>query len=127
MKRTLIPYYVSRAALSALFGWFFSLTMSLWVGVVAGIVVFAGFLWYAHSGRYLIDESTPLFPLRRDDRGKAIRDRSTVLAVVVTGLAFLGISLGVWASGAPSQLGWLAVVTGVVTYFVASNWLFVKN
>ncbi len=49
----------------------------------------SGFLWYAHSGRYLIDPSKPLFPLRRDDRGNAIRDRALAVSVSVGGLSYL--------------------------------------
>ena len=127
MNRKLLPYYISRAVLSALFGWFFSLNAGPWLGVLAGILVYAGFLWYAHSGRYLVDTSNPLFPLRRDARAKAIRDRATVTAVAVAAFAFLGLSIVAWFLDLDYQIGTLALVLGAVAYFVASNWLFVKN
>lgn len=127
MNRQLMPYYVSRAVLSALFGWFFSLNAGPWLGVLAGLLVYAGFLWYAHSGRYLVETNNPLFPLRRDARARAIRDKATVTAVGVAGLAFLGLSIAAWILGFGHQIGSLALVLGAVTYFVVSNWLFVKS
>ncbi len=127
MNRQLMPYYVSRAVLSALFGWFFSLNAGPWLGVLAGLLVYAGFLWYAHSGRYLVETNNPLFPLRRDARARAIRDKATVTAVGVAGLAFLGLSIAAWILGLGHQIGSLALVLGAVTYFVVSNWLFVKS
>ena len=127
MNRQLMPYYVSRAVLSALFGWFFSLNAGPWLGVLTGLLVYAGFLWYAHSGRYLVETNNPLFPLRRDARARAIRDKATVTAVGVAGLAFLGLSIAAWILGFGHQIGSLALVLGAVTYFVVSNWLFVKS
>lgn len=127
MNRKLMPYYVSRAALSALFGWFLALSAGPWVGALAGILVFAGFVWYAHSGRYLVDTSNRLFPLRRDARASAIRDRATVTAVGVAGAVFLAIAIAVWALGLELRTGSLALAAGVVTYFVVTNWLFVRG
>jgi hypothetical protein len=127
MNNKLIPYYASRGVLAALFGWFFSLSAGPWIGVLAGALVYAGFLWYAHSGRYVVDTSNPLFPLRRDERAKAIRDRATVTAVGVGALAFLGLSLVAWALRLEYQAGAWAVAAGVATYFVVSNWLFARS
>ncbi|HEY43152.1 MAG TPA: hypothetical protein G4O11_04140 [Anaerolineae bacterium] len=127
MKRELIPYYVSRAFLSALLGLLISSGKEIWLGVLVGLVVYAGFLWYAHSGRYLIDTTTPLFPLRRDARGEAIRDRAIGLSVAVGGLAYLGLSLASNAFPIEAHVGSWALAAGFVTYFVISNWLFIKQ
>jgi len=127
MNRVLIPYYVSRAFLSVFFGYLVSTSAGLMTGGVLGGLTFLGFLWYAHSGRYLIDYSTPLFPLRRDDRGNSIRDRAVVVSVTVGGLSYLALSILAHLLSINLSLGWLAIALGVVCYFLVSNWLFLKR
>ena len=127
MNRALIPYYFSRGFLSAVFGYLVSTGVGLVTGVVLGGLTFLGFLWYAHSGRYLIDYNTPLFPLRRDDRGNAIRNRAVVVAVTVGGLSYLALSILANIVSINLSPGGLAVALGVVCYFLVSNWLFVKR
>ncbi len=83
--RELIPYYISRALLAALAGWFAASIRGPLAGIVMGTFIFAGFIWYAHSGWYLIDTTHPLSPLRRDARGSTIRDSAVVTAISVTG------------------------------------------
>jgi hypothetical protein len=128
MRRELIPYYASRTVLSALIGLLLALGgMSWWASALTGLLTFTGFLWYARSGRYLIDPSNPLIPLRRDDRGKAIRDRAVVVAVVVGGISYGILTLlgMVWAL--PPNVGAWALLTGIAAYFITSNWLYVKG
>jgi len=127
MKRELIPYYASRALFSALLGLLISSGKEIWLGVLVGLVVYVGFLWYAHSGRYLIDTTTPLFPLRRDARGEVIRDRAIGLSVAVGGLAYLALSLASDVFPIETHVGSWALTAGVVAYFVISNWLFIKQ
>jgi hypothetical protein len=127
MKTKLIPYYLSRAVLSALLGWFMAYNLTPWVGVLTGTLTFAGFLWYAHSGRYLIDPSHPLTPLRRDTRGSAIRDRAVVIAVGVAGLVYFALFLLGLVVSLPAGIGAWALIAGVVAYFAVTNWLFVKD
>ena len=127
MNRALIPYYASRALLSALLGYVISSAAGALAGAILGLVTFLGFLWYAHSGRYLVDTSSPLFPLRRDDRGSAIRDRSVVVAVTIAGLTYAVLSVLSALLQLQAPIGWLAIAVGVVSYFAASNWLFLKR
>jgi hypothetical protein len=127
MKRELIPYYISRAVLSALFGLLFGWQSEWWLGALTGVVMLAGFVWYAHSGRYLIDPSTPLAPLRRDERGKAIRDRALVAGVAVGGLVVAGLGVAGLVWPLSISLGSVGMLAGVITYFVVSNWLFVRE
>lgn len=124
MKKALIPYYLSRAVLAGLVGWILSSGMGLWVGVVTGALAYAGFLWYAHSGRYLVDTSHPLTPLRRDARGVAIRDRSLVLAVGFGGLFYALAILLSRMVVLPGNIGSWAVLAGVLVYFGATAWYF---
>jgi len=127
MKRELIPYYISRAFLSALVGLLISSGNGIWMGVLLGLVVYIGFIWYAHSGRYLIDTTTPLFPLRRDARGMAIRDRAAAISVAIGGLAYLGLSIASQLFPIKAHIGSWALALGMLAYFAISNWLFIKQ
>ncbi len=127
MNKVLIPYYVSRAVLAGLIGWILSTGIALWVGVGAGLLAYAGFLWYAHSGRYLVDPSRPLTPLRRDARGMKIRDRSLVLAVGIGGLFYALATIASRFVTLPANLGSWAVLLGVLVYFGVSNWNFQRQ
>jgi hypothetical protein len=128
MKSELIPYYVSRGILSVLIGVvIFGGGSPWWMALLIGILVFAGFLWYAHSGFYLIDTSQPLTPLRRDARGKAVRDRAVVISVVVGAAVYLVLSLaGLVLPFTLLPLS-LAVPAAVIAYFVVSTWLFLRD
>lgn len=127
MKRELIPYYLSRAVIAAVLGLLFVLSGNAWwFGLLIGLLVYAGFIWYAHSGHYLIDTSKPLTPLRRDERGKDIRNQALVLAVVVGGVTIALLSLAGRLLSLPSQLGPIALLVAFVTYFAASEWMFAR-
>jgi hypothetical protein len=127
-ERALLPYYLSRALMSALLGLALALGGSAWwLGALTGALTFAGFLWYAHSGFYLVDTSRPLAPLRRDERGKAIRDRAAVAALAVGGVTFGALALlGQAVSLPPNATNW-ALLVGVIAYFVVSNWLYLRT
>ena len=125
MNKEWLPYYLSRAVLSIAFALaFIHLGGLVWLGIVLGMLSFAGFIWYAHGGHYVVDFFSPLMPLRRDARGKAIRDQAVVAAVTVGGVAFFLLFL------ARNLLGWhfnldsIALLVGVITYFVVSNYLY---
>jgi len=121
MDAKLIPYYVSRAILSAFMGLILSLGgLPWWVGASLGLATFVLFLWYAHSGRFLVDTSQPLTPLRRDEGGKSLRDKALRWAVVVGVLSFGLISLARLWLPLPSEVGALAVLAGAIAYFGVS-------
>jgi hypothetical protein len=128
MKSELVPYYISRGVLSVLIGvMIFWGGSPWWMALLIGILVFAGFLWYAHSGFYLVDTSQPLTPLRRDARGKTIRDRAVVISVVVGAAVYLALSLaGLVLPFTLPPLS-LAVPAAVIAYFVVSTWLFLRD
>jgi len=128
MKREWLPYYISRGVLSAILTGVLILGGSeVWLSLLMGVLVFAGFLWYAHHGPYLVDLSQPLAPLRRDTRGEFIRDRAVVTAVVAGGLAYFVLWLLRLFFPLPQDLGALAMTIGVLVYFVASQWYFAKH
>ncbi|MCD6577326.1 MAG: hypothetical protein J7K66_04845 [Anaerolineaceae bacterium] len=127
MKRELIPYTISRAVISALLGILFSFSNSVWMGILIGSLTFFGFIWYAHSGWFLIDTTTPLTPLRRDARGKEIRNRALVIAVAAGGLVY-GISalLNQILPLSNNMDGW-ALIAGGIIYFSISSWFYIKD
>lgn len=127
MKRELAPYYVSRATMAVLFGYYVALSGPVWLGIVLGIVTFAGFIWYAHSGWYLIEPATPLYPLRRDKRGEAIRDKAVLLAVTAAFLFYAVFSKVMGIFSLVVSAGSWAFVLGIATYFATSYWLYWKR
>jgi hypothetical protein len=121
MNARLIPYYLSRAVLSAALGLVLSLGgLPWWAGASLGLATFLLFIWYAHSGRYLVDTSQPLTPLRRDERARNLRDRALRWAVVVGLLSFGLINLAQLWLPLPPEVGALAVLAGVAAYFGVS-------
>jgi len=115
MNRQFLPYYISRAV--------FSLGIPLlilgftWKALVLAAVFFGLFLLYLHSGWFRIDPSQPLFPIRRDDRGREVQ-RKALIAALVSGVAFflllVAIRLGVPPSSAAAPV---AVSVSVIIYF----------
>ena len=82
---------------------------------------------YAHSGRFLVDPSHPLTPLRRDARGAAIRDRGLVLAVGIGGVSYVLVMLVSRLMSIPGNPGSWAFLVGVVVYFGATSWYFQRQ
>jgi hypothetical protein len=129
MKRELTVYYISRAVLSALLAVLLvgQGGLAWWSGVILGMLLYGGFLYYAHSGHYLIDPGTPLIPLRRDERAGWIRDRALAAAVAIGGMSFAALSLvGSWLPVSVS-LSSVALALGIVTYFGVSEWLLARR
>jgi len=115
MNRQFLPYYISRAV--------FSLGISLlilgftWKALVLAAVFFGLFLLYLHTGWFRIDPSQPLFPIRRDDRGREVQ-RKALIAALVSGVAFFLLFVAI-RSGVPlsSAAAPLAVSVSVIIYF----------
>jgi hypothetical protein len=116
MNRQFIPYYVSRAVLSLAFS---LLVLGFtWKAALLAAIVFALFLAYLHSGWFPVDPTQPLFPLRRDDRGREIQ-RKALIAALLAGVAlFLLLMAGPIAGGASSAAS-LAIALAVIVYFVS--------
>lgn len=128
MKKELIPYYISRLIIAALFGTLFALSSpNIWYGVIIGLIIYAGMIWYAHNARYIIDTSTPFFPLRRDERGKSIRDKALVYAVTIGALSYLLLILIKTLWMPPVNLGSLAIIIAVIAYIGISNWMYTHS
>jgi len=128
MKKELSLYYISRAALSALMAYImFHAGWSIWSGVLIGLVLFALFIWYAHSGYFLVDAGKPLMPLKRDARAKVVRDRSLVSAVVIGGVIYAILGMLSQITTLAPEIKNLALVIGVFSYFVISQVMFARD
>jgi uncharacterized membrane protein len=124
MKKEFLPYYISRAILSATFA---ILIMGFsWKAVLMTVVFFGLFLLYLHSGWFSIDLRNPLMPLRRDSQGQLIQRKALIISVVVSLLIYLtSLQLSSYL-GLSLISGSVAFSIGVITYFIAQFVLFAK-
>lgn len=125
MKKEYIPYYISRAVLSAAFALLvFRFT---WQAAAFGLVIFGLFLLYLHSGWFRVDLSQPLFPLRRDDRGASIQRKALIFAIFTSALVYLVLSQTPLFSGIQAASGSLALAIAVLIYFISQFVLHLKT
>ncbi|MCP5099059.1 MAG: hypothetical protein GY943_26195 [Chloroflexi bacterium] len=125
MKKEYIPYYGSRAILSASFA-ILVVGMS-WNAIVITIVLFSLFLLYLHSGWFYIDLRYPLTPLRRDARGNLIQRKAMILSLGIGYLVYLFSSQLAAHFGLTLIAGNLLFVIAVLTYFATQFILFVRT
>ncbi len=116
MRREFIPFYLSRAVLSAIFA---VLVLGLsWKAILLAIALFGGFLLYLHSGWFRVDPSHRLTPIRRDERARQVQ-RKALIAAVTMGLLIYGIlTQATDLLDLSLDVGPLALSLGVITYFV---------
>jgi hypothetical protein len=120
MKREFLPYYLSRAIISAIFS---ALVLGFnWKALLFTIVLFALFLLYLHSGWFRVDLTNPFLPLRRDSRGELIQRKALILAIVI------GFSVYLLSNAVSfvSISGNVAVALAIVAYFASQFVLFLK-
>jgi hypothetical protein len=116
MKKEFLPYYISRAILSAVFAvivWGFT-----WQALLFAIFIFGLFLLYLHSGWFRVDLTHPLFPLRRDQRGQLVQRKALIAALIVGVFTYLAFSLVL-----PALSANLALPLAIVTYFLVQFYL----
>ncbi|MGB2963166.1 MAG: hypothetical protein WBB69_04190 [Anaerolineales bacterium] len=124
MKKEFLPYYISRAALSAIFA---LLVMGFnWKAALFALVLFGLFLLYLHSGWFSIDLKYPLFPLRRDPRGQEIQRKALIASVVAGLLIYLNSPHLSELVGLPFS-GNIALSIGIITYFITQFILLGRN
>jgi hypothetical protein len=117
MKREYIPYYLSRAVMSAFLA---ILVMGFtWKAVLIAIFLFGLFLLYLHSGWFQVDPSHPLTPLRRDERGRQIQRNALIAAITVGLLIYLIVSQASRLFDWSLVAGSLALSLAIITYFIA--------
>lgn len=124
MRKEYFPYYISRAVISSGFA---VLIMGVtWSALATGLILFALFLLYLHSGWFAVDLTHPVFPLRRDTRGVLIQ-RKALIGGVLAGLAtHLVVSNGWNPLTIPSATGSIALSIGILIYFTVQIVLFIK-
>jgi hypothetical protein len=84
MNRNLLPYYLSRAVFSVIFGGIFFLSGSpLWEAALMAGLLLALFIWAPHSGRYAVHPEFGITALSRDERTQLINDKAARNAFVV--------------------------------------------
>ena len=116
MRKEFLPYYLSRAALSAGFGLLvFGLT---WKAALLAALFFCLFLLYLHSGWFVVDSANPLTPLRRDERAQGIQRKALIAAVVVGLLTYILQPFLANLADLPLLTVNLALPLAVLAYFV---------
>lgn len=124
MKKEFLPYYISRAILSAAFS--ILIVGFSWKAALLTVVSFGLFLLYLHSGWFSIDLRNPLLPLRRDIHGQLIQRKALIISVVVSLLIYLtSLQLSSYI-GLSLISGNVALSIGIITYFIAQFILFAK-
>ena len=122
MKKQYLPYYISRAAISALFAFF--IVGFNWKAILVAVVFFGFFLLYLHSGWFRVDAENGLLPIRRDTRGQLVQRKALIIALVVGLVTYFSLTLLANRLGLSLFPGNLAIAMGVIAYFVSQFVLF---
>jgi hypothetical protein len=127
MDKKLMPYYLSRTALSIAFGFLLFLTGSpLLNSIMIGGLLIVLFLYAPHSGRYSVHPEFVLTPLRRDEHTQAINDAAARNAFVVSMLVISAVVIYLGSFGAVNisiSIIKVVVAIGALTYFISDVWL----
>lgn len=116
MRKEFIPFYLSRAVLSALVA--IHIMGLTWKAAIFAIILFGLFLLYLHSGWFRVDPRHPLIPLRRDERARDIQRKALIAAVVVGILVYVLQPQAANFLKLSAAAGSLSLSLGVITYFV---------
>lgn len=125
MKQQFLPYYISRAALSAALAIF--MAGFNWKAILTTLVFFGFFLLYLHSGWFEVNTDNPLFPLRRDSRGQLIQRNALIIAIVLGLLTYLSLSLVSNNLALESVSGNISLAFATIAYFVTQFMLLAKS
>jgi len=127
MDKKLMPYYLSRTALSIAFGFLLFVTGSpLWNAILIGGIILVFFLWAPHGGRYSVHPEFGVTARRRDEHTQTINDAAARNAFVVSMLVFSVIVIYFGSFGAVAiSIGIIKMVVaiGALTYFISDFWL----
>lgn len=117
MKRIFLPYYISRAVLSALV----SVLMLgfTWMALIFGRVFFGFFLLYLHSGWFQVDPANSFFPLHRDARGQQAQRKALIFAICAGLVAYFALSQLSIHTGLALTAANIPLGIGVLAYFAS--------
>lgn len=125
MKKQYLPYYISRALLSAIFA--IIVVGFDWKALLITAVIFGFFLLYLHSGWFRIDSENPLFPIRRDTRGQQIQRKALIIAIVLGLAVYFSLSLLSNQPDLISLAGSISLVIAMIAYFTSQFVLFTRT
>jgi len=124
VTRHFLPYYISRAALSLAFS---LLVLGFtWKALLLGAFFFGLFLLYLHSGWFRVDPARPLFPIRRDERGRDVQRKALIAALVSGAALFFLLTVAPFSVALSSAAAPLAISLSVIVYFATQFVLFAK-
>lgn len=116
MKKEFLPYYLSRAVLSAVLA--IAILEFTWQALLATLFFFGLFLLYLHSGWFKIDLTHPLFPIRRDQRAESVQRKALITALVIGLLSYLVLPQLSALIGVSFFSANLAIPLAVISYFL---------
>jgi len=127
MDKKLMPYYLSRIAISIAFGYLlFVMGSPILNSILIGGLLIAWFLYAPHSGRYSVHPEFGLTPLRRDEHTQMINNVAARNAFVVSMLTISALVIYFGSMGAVNiSIGTIEIVVaiGALTYFISDFWL----
>lgn len=116
MKKEFLPYYISRAALSVVFGMLvFGFS---WRALLFAAIAFLLFLLYLHSGWFQIDQHSPWFPVRRDERAQQVQRKALIAAIMTGVVSYAILSLINQWYAFPAISSSLAISLAILAYFL---------
>jgi len=125
MKRQFLLYYLSRSLLSIVFAIF--VVGFTWKAIIVAAIAFGFFLLYLHSGWFTIDAQNPLFPLRRDSRGKLIQRKALIIAIMAGLFTYFLLTFIPGPVSPTAFSGNIALVFAIIAYFSSQFLLFLKT
>jgi hypothetical protein len=124
MKKQFLPYYISRALISAVIS--IAIVGFDWKAILLTLAFFAFFLLYLHSGWFRVEPQNGFFPLRRDDHGQQVQRKALIAAVVSGLITYFGLSLVASQLDLALVSGQIALGIAVLAYFATQFTLFAK-
>jgi uncharacterized membrane protein HdeD (DUF308 family) len=116
MNKKYLPYYISRGVLSGAFGILvFGFTFK---AAIFTLVVFGVFLLYLHSGWFQIDQQSPWFPVRRDERAQQVQRKALITAILIGAISYTLFTMAMQWVALPAIGSSLAISLAVLAYFL---------
>ncbi len=116
MNKKYLPYYISRGVLSGAFGILvFGFTLK---AIIFSLVVFGLFLLYLHSGWFQIDQQSPWFPVRRDERAQQVQRKALIAAILIGVISYTLFTMAMQWFAFPAIGSSLAITLAVLAYFL---------
>jgi hypothetical protein len=121
---SLRKYFLSRSLIAVIFGlMFIFLGATWWIGLFAGLLALAVFIWAPRSGRYVRQiQKNGQIKLAHDENTRAIADKAARNGFVICIITLAGLALYFWKSGIETiSMNYLYAVlwAGLLTFTVS--------